>query len=208
MPIKIEKLFPTKIALGSLAGTTKLNRDLLKDIQTFSKEDKMGQEWSRENYRGGYTSYASLSDCHFRSPAFTAFAEALQPEAEKFAREQGWNLKGMQLVMNACWFNIMPENTYHTLHLHPHSVISGAYYVSAPKDSVALKIEDPRMGFYMQAPIRDLEKDPRSNLYYSVSPKAGNFVLFESWLRHEVPPNTSKMPRVSISFNYSLEPTE
>ena len=33
--------------------------------------------------------------------------------------------------------------------------------------------------------------------------RAGRVVLFESWLRHEVPPNQSSSERVSISFNYS-----
>jgi uncharacterized protein (TIGR02466 family) len=32
---------------------------------------------------------------------------------------------------------------------------------------------------------------------------AGNVVLFESWLRHEVPPNPVAAERVSISFNYN-----
>jgi uncharacterized protein (TIGR02466 family) len=31
---------------------------------------------------------------------------------------------------------------------------------------------------------------------------AGKLVLFESWLRHEVPPNPVAAERVSISFNY------
>jgi uncharacterized protein (TIGR02466 family) len=33
--------------------------------------------------------------------------------------------------------------------------------------------------------------------------RAGYYVLFESWLRHEVPPNPAAGERVSISFNYS-----
>jgi uncharacterized protein (TIGR02466 family) len=36
-----------------------------------------------------------------------------------------------------------------------------------------------------------------------VPAKAGQVVLFESWLRHEVPPNPSSADRVSISFNFS-----
>jgi uncharacterized protein (TIGR02466 family) len=36
-----------------------------------------------------------------------------------------------------------------------------------------------------------------------VAAKVGQVVLFESWLRHEVPPNPSKAPRISISFNFS-----
>ena len=30
-----------------------------------------------------------------------------------------------------------------------------------------------------------------------------HLVLFESWLRHEVPPNPVAAERISISFNYS-----
>jgi len=33
--------------------------------------------------------------------------------------------------------------------------------------------------------------------------EAGTLVLFESWLRHEVPPNPVAAERISISFNYS-----
>jgi uncharacterized protein (TIGR02466 family) len=32
---------------------------------------------------------------------------------------------------------------------------------------------------------------------------AGQLFLFESWLRHEVPPNPVKGERISISFNYA-----
>jgi uncharacterized protein (TIGR02466 family) len=28
-------------------------------------------------------------------------------------------------------------------------------------------------------------------------------LMWESWLRHEVPPNAAKSERVSISFNYA-----
>ena len=36
----------------------------------------------------------------------------------------------------------------------------------------------------------------------SVPAKAGDLVLFESWLRHEVPPARFSGERISISFNY------
>lgn len=199
MANQIEKLFPTVILRGKLAGAASLNRALLAEIETFRAQDKMGREWSRTNYRGGYTSYASLGDMHFRSPAFARFAELLAPHAEAFVKAQGWERRGLVLKMTACWMNVMPKHTYHTLHLHPHSVISGAYYVKIPKGSVSLKIEDPRMGFYMHAPLR------KEGLYREIVPEAGSFVMFESWVRHEVPPNGSDDPRVSLSFNYALE---
>ena len=33
--------------------------------------------------------------------------------------------------------------------------------------------------------------------------KPGHILLFESWLRHEVPTTTTQSERISISFNYS-----
>jgi len=177
----------------------------MRDILTLSREDKMGQKWSKENYPGGYTSYGSVADLHCRYPSFAAFEELLQPHAEAFAKAQGWNLKEMDLCMTHLWVNIMPEHTYHTLHIHPHSQLSGAYYVQTPTKSVALKIEDPRMGFYMNAPVRENGTEASEELYFKVPAKAGDFVIFESWVRHEVSPNQSAKSRISLSYNYSLE---
>lgn len=39
--------------------------------------------------------------------------------------------------------------------------------------------------------------------WFTVAAEAGKVVLFESWLRHEVPPNPAASERVSVSFNYS-----
>jgi len=199
--VRIEKLFPTSIMRGNLPFTSRWNLKLLKEIEQFSADDKMGRDWSKVNYLSGYTSYASLSNMQWRSPLFSELHDTLQPHAIQFARHQGWNLKGLDLVMDTCWMNVMPKHAYHTLHLHPHSVLSGTYYVSTPPGSVALKLEDPRMPNYMNAPVR---QNKGGELYYPVQPQVGAFVLFESWLRHEVPPNQSNTPRVSVSFNYSL----
>lgn len=208
MKNKINSIFPTLIAQGSLPKSEALNRRMMKDILIISKEDKMGRQWSKESYRGGYTSYGSLSDLHSRYPSFAAFELALQPHAEAFAKAQGWNLKGLELRMTQLWVNVMPANVYHTLHFHPHSALSGGYYVQTPPNSIPMKIEDPRMALYMNAPLRENTTAASKDLYYKVPAKAGEFVIFESWLRHEVPPNTSKKSRVSLSFNYSLDNEE
>lgn len=197
-----ETIFPTLIQTGNLKFSAKWNEALLKEIFALQKQDRLGQDWSKANYPNGYTSYASLSDLPFRTPRFSELSDALQPEAENFAKVQGWKLKGLTLRMDSCWMNIMPKHTTHSLHLHPHSVISGTYYVSTPPGSVALRLEDPRMPYYMAAPVREKKG---MGLFHEVVPKPGAFVLFESWLRHEVPPNRSNAPRVSVSFNYSLE---
>jgi len=36
-----------------------------------------------------------------------------------------------------------------------------------------------------------------------LTPAAGTILMWESWLRHEVPANRAKSDRISISFNYA-----
>ena len=37
-----------------------------------------------------------------------------------------------------------------------------------------------------------------------VRPQAGDIVMWESWLRHEVMASASEEARISVSFNYAL----
>jgi uncharacterized protein (TIGR02466 family) len=87
----------------------------------------------------------------------------------------------------------MSKGVRHTQHLHPHSVISGTFYLSPA--TTPLKFEDPRLGLFMNSPMR-------KNLFHEIYPQPGDLVLFESWLRHEVPAHKSAQKRVSLSFNY------
>jgi len=55
----------------------------------------------------------------------------------------------------------------------------------------------------MAAPPRLAAARRARRPWVSLSARAGGVVLFESWLRHEVPPSLAAGERVSISFNYS-----
>jgi uncharacterized protein (TIGR02466 family) len=75
--------------------------------------------------------------------------------------------------------------------------------VRTPKGSPGLKFEDPRLDRYMAAPPRKAQHRAENRSWVTVPASAGNVVLFESWLRHEVPPNPVAAERVSISFNFN-----
>ena len=55
----------------------------------------------------------------------------------------------------------------------------------------------------MASPPRasDAPESLRSFVY--LQPAAGTVLMWESWLRHEVPPNAAKADRLSVSFNYA-----
>ena len=43
----------------------------------------------------------------------------------------------------------------------------------------------------------------RNRPWVTIPARTGQLVLFESWLRHEVPANRDARERISISFNYN-----
>ena len=165
-------------------------------------DDEAGQDWCEENDFPGYTSYASLSDLPWRFPIFQAVKEALDAHVAAFAKELDFDLGDKALVLEDLWINILPEGGIHTAHIHPHSVISGTTYVAMPEGTSAIKFEDPRHAMMMAAPPR--KRDAREGLqsFIYVSPKVGDVLLWESWLRHEVPMNMAEDDRISVSFNY------
>lgn len=197
-------LFPTRIYLAPLksSGLVRLNQDLADEIAGLRDADVAGQRWSAKHYPGGYTSYGSHDKLHCISSSFAALEKSLDRHVKQYARDLGYDLRGRRLGMTDCWVNMMAGAVTHGLHLHPLSFISGTYYVQVPRGAAAIKFEDPRLDRLMAAPPKRDDLSPRERLHYSVKPKAGEVVLFESWLRHEVPPSFTVQERISVSFNY------
>jgi uncharacterized protein (TIGR02466 family) len=197
--------FPTLIytaRLGGARGRT-LQRRLLRECMQLRLDDSAGRTWSARNYPGGYTSYNSVSRLHQLSPTFAQLEREISRHVRAYAKALDFDLTGRELTMTDCWANIMPRRVVHTLHLHPHATISGTYYVQTPPGAACLKFEDPRLDRFMAAPPRKSNAREYNRTWIELPAQAGQLVLFESWLRHEVPPNTSTRERISVSFNYN-----
>ena len=202
----IEPLFVTKLYRSELAGARaeRLNREIAAASLSIAEDDVAGQRWCAKNGYPGYTSYASLNDLPWRVPIFGELVKALDGHVAAFAKELDYDLQGRKLTLDSLWINVLPPGGVHTSHIHPHSVVSGTYYVTIPDGASALKLEDPRLGFMMAAPPRKRKARPENRQFAYVAPAAGTVLLWESWLRHEVVPGTAKGERISISFNYRL----
>ena len=53
------------------------------------------------------------------------------------------------------------------------------------------------------APPRKAKARPDNKPFVYVDPTPGTVLLWESWLRHEVPVNRAASERISVSFNYA-----
>ena len=197
----IRALFPTLIYHAALARpvSPRFRQTLADECCALAASDAAGQRWSARHYLGGYTSYGSLDRLHLVSSVFAGLRRRLDPHVRSFARRLHYDLAGRSLAMTDCWVNVMSAGVVHSLHLHPTSFISGTYYVEVPRGAGALKVEDPRLSRMMAAPPRQA--------HVSVPARSGDVVLFESWLRHEVPPARYAGERISISFNYGWTPS-
>jgi uncharacterized protein (TIGR02466 family) len=202
MPVR--PLFPTLVYTSPLrpAGWKAWNDRLLAECLQLREDDAAGRTWSATRYPGGYTSYGSLCRMHTLSPTFARLEKLLKRHVLAYARALDFDLTGRELAMTDSWVNVMPKLVTHGLHLHPLSTISGTYYVRTPRGVPGLKLEDPRLDRFMAAPPRRADARPDRQPWATMPVAPGTIVLFESWLRHEVPPNPVAGERVSVSFNY------
>lgn len=201
---KTQAWFPTLIYAERLQaeGLRAFNAELLDECLRIREHDIAGRQWSQPNYPLGYTSYGSLDHLHRFSSTFDMLRQRIDTHVRAYARTQHWDLRGGRLQMTDCWINIMPKGCAHSFHLHPQAVVSGTYYVQTPRGASGLKFEDPRLASLMAAPPRKARAPASMNPHIIYPAKAGHLVLFESWLRHEVPASRIDRERISISFNY------
>jgi uncharacterized protein (TIGR02466 family) len=201
---QIQKLFPTLLYRAELEKPEKLNVALEDAALTLAEDDTKGQRWCETHGYPGYTSFSSNFDLVQMIPAFKKLVREIDKHANAFAKELQWDIRGGKPICDSIWVNVMPEGGSHTSHIHTNSVISGTYYVTVPKGSGPIVFEDPRHAMMMAAPPR-LATAPRDmKSHISQTPKSGTVLLWESWLRHEVPLNKADGMRISISFNYVI----
>jgi uncharacterized protein (TIGR02466 family) len=194
-------LFASLVYEGAL-GDDALVGELVESCRALAREDLAGRAWSKAHGYRGYTSYASLNDLPVRDPAFADLRRLLDRHVAAFARDCAFDLGGRRLKLDSLWVNVLKGAGSHSGHIHPHSVVSGTVYVEVPEGAGGLRLEDPRLPMMMAAPPRlpDAPEDRRT--FVTIAPIQGTVLLWESWMRHEVPGGTAKGERISVSFNY------
>ncbi|WP_018148653.1 TIGR02466 family protein [Henriciella marina] len=195
-------LFPTRLFERRISDSGILD-ELEESCWMVEDGDSAGHAWCEEKGYPGYTSYASLDDLPSRAPAFADLETHLLDLARQAASELGWDLEDRKIALDAIWINILGEGGHHSGHIHPGSILSGTLYVAVPEGAGDIRFEDPRLARMMAAPplLDDVAENQRRFVY--VTPKPGDILIWESWLRHEVMPGKSDEPRISISFNFA-----
>jgi uncharacterized protein (TIGR02466 family) len=107
------------------------------------------------------------------------------------------------------WASHHGRGSSHRGHTHGDSLWSAVYYTAVPPGSGAIRFYDPR-GSIDGGPDLETRQGwaPKAPFlhWHEVRPRAGDLVIFPSWLLHEVRPSygdpqAGAPPRVSIAFN-------
>ncbi len=199
--MSVRSLFATRLYEAELAEPALL-AELAHSIRSLAADDTAGRGWSRDHHYPGYTRYASLNDLPKRDPAFADLARHLARHAAAFARECAFDLP-RKPRLDSLWVNLLKSGGRHSGHIHPHSILSGTFYVEAPPGSGAIGFEDPRLGLMMAAPSRRADAPPDLRTFVEIEPRPGLLLMWESWLRHEVRAGRTRGERLSISFNFA-----
>ena len=98
------------------------------------------------------------------------------------------------------WFNFNLKNDYNILHNHPGSVFSSVVYLT--DNNSPLVLSDVGSSRYISVAVTKTANIFQTKFTYT--PKKGDYIIFPSWLLHQVEPNNSDNLRISLATNFNI----
>jgi uncharacterized protein (TIGR02466 family) len=132
---------------------------------------------------------------------------AISSSAFNMLLDQGYDMAGKQTRISEIWGQEFRRSGQHIEHIHSEGAqITGFYFANVPTNSSLPLLFDPRPG---KKQISMRESDPESVTFASQQVafeiKAGDFMLFNSWLPHGFTRHESDEPLQFLHFNVSVE---
>lgn len=146
---------------------------------------------------GGVTTYPR--DSIFDSDEYVPLRDRIIELVTAIAIQQGIDMTKHHVWLSDLWVNMMNENSEHGVHSHAPSAYSGCFYVECPIGSSPTRFFNPIYSLALTCPLPADTK--ATHEWVDIAPQEGKVVVWNGWLAHNVPPNRSKTPRVTISFN-------
>ena len=188
----MQSIFETPLWTTKISNPEGINELVDKSYQIKNSEDSSksliksnaGNSWHSEtNFLG---SIANL-----------VLAKDVIPIFNKCASQYGYNIKEANI---SYWTIITSKYGYNRRHNHPGSLLSAVLYLRVPEKSGRIIFSDPRPGKDFEPTIGIL-KEKLDNKSVAIDPIEGLFIIFPSYLEHEVEMTYSDKDRIIASFN-------
>ena len=189
---KLINLFPKPLVLLENVFSDKLDF-----LESFLKQQKGFKRTTTQNVDTTFHTDTKL----FEKEEIKFLSDFIYKKALSFIRQLEYsNSYITRCKYNEMWFNISNENDFLFPHHHGFCLVSGVYYVKAPKDST--------ITFYDQSYFHPNHIEVKSpNIYnqqdLKLECKAGNLLMFRGDTLHG---NTlqPKGEKIAISFNLGI----
>jgi len=185
----IQYYFPTSIAVEK---NLELAEQLLPVAKKYLNDTSLlTYTWG---YKNTFTPDTGISEFDDIKP----FVDFIHIKGKEFLFKNGYDADKLDFSTQV-FVSEMFEGDQHSVHTHPNSLLSGLLYLEVPEGSSPIMFSDPR-------PFRSMialpkKGDALTNWDKTVfNPEKGTFLLWESWLAHEVPKNHSKTGRITLVF--------
>jgi uncharacterized protein (TIGR02466 family) len=191
--IKQISLFPTRIYTAQLADLAWCD-----DYQRIVE-----QMQASEGTRNSQGQWSSPDDLDQR-PEWLPLRDMILHSLDITLKDRGVKFKAVR--MNCMWANAHYQGSCHDQHHHPNAMFSGVVYINCPEPAPGdFYIRDPRLQAHQY--VYDYEDNRLAEYdYWSITPKAGQIIIFPSWLEHGTRPGKfARGQRISVSFNCMLE---
>lgn len=196
--VEFTALWPTTFLRDRLPGAENANI-LLKEI--VEDLDKKSRDMTTQYLEGNFF--------EIDHPVVHWLRDCVNRCAVQYAEHAGIDYQ-MDWYLQA-WPNVNRFGDYHNLHNHPHSWLSGTYYVQVPSGTPkvqgrsdlnpgAISFFDPRP----QANMLAVKGDGQVEAEHRIMPEPGMLLIWPAFLHHLVHPNLFEENRISISFNVVL----
>ena len=190
-------LFPAHVFCYDLPAdeSARLNASLFEEIDRLFTP--------RPNLKPGQN-FQTHHDLHGR-PAFQPVRQVA--EAALLETLAAMKVVHEGIAITGSWANMNPQGVPHAPHSHPNNFLAGVYYVRTEAGADHITFHDPRPQLYPLWPRTERHTALNASTW-TIPVAAGRMIVFPAWLMHSVPPNRSRNPRVSISFNAMLKHPE
>ncbi|CAB5221330.1 Conserved hypothetical protein CHP02466 [uncultured Caudovirales phage] len=113
-----------------------------------------------------------------------------------------------EFVITNSWIIRCPADSKHHLHTHPNSIFSAVYYIHADEQSSDMVFHyDTTYDTNYKFTYNCSEPNQYNSGKLTIKPKTGDFLIFPSYLKHNVTANKSQNERIILSFNSFLTGT-
>lgn len=197
------ELFPITIFQGSVEDNQLLKKQIIPEIELLKEKTKTPPDgWFTDKIITSFNK-EGMNDYFESSDAGTELKRQYLKVVDSFF-DDDWEISIVNL-----WFNYYKDGEYQEDHTHVSSSLNEIHFACVHFLSYNPEIHSPLTFNDPLKIMRGLSLEMKTNRIserYNIFPNEGDFIMFPSYLGHEVKPGqpTPNYPRITISFNISV----